>query len=298
MGYLFLSFAVLSGAVKGYCGKRISGRVDGFKDAMLTNFIRMVFCIIIGGVISVFSLGLQGFSISFSSLAISFLSGISTAIFVISWLISVKNGAYVMLDVFLMLGVIVASVLCRIFLFEEIRLNQYVGFGILLLASYIMCSYNISLKGKFSLKSFGLVALCGIANGVTSFSQKLFVYTDKTADSGVYNFYTYIFASFVLLLAYLICRGKEKTDSKRDIKLVKSVLSVILIMSVCLFANSYFIVVAAKTIPSAVLFSLSQGSALIISGLMANFLFGEKANIKSIIGMLMAFCALLIINLL
>ena len=58
-----------------------------------------------------------------------------------------------------------------------------------------------------------------------------------------------------------------------------------------------FLVLAAKTIPSAVLFSFSQGSALIISALMANFLFGEKANAKSIIGMIMAFGALLIINL-
>lgn len=298
MGYLFLSLAVFSGAAKGYCGKRISGRVDGFKDAMLSNFIRMLFCIIIAGVITLVSHGGEGFIISGKSLLTASLSGISTAIFVISWLISVKNGAYVMLDVFLMLGVIVASVLCKIFLGENIKPNQYVGFGILVLASYIMCSYNISLKGKFTLKSFGLVALCGIANGITSFSQKLFVYSDKIADSGVFNLYTYIFSSAVLFISYIICKRKEKTDFIKDVVLVKDISFIVLIMAVCLFANSYFIVLAAKTIPSAVLFSLSQGSALIISALMANFLFGEKANVKSVIGMLMAFCALLIINLL
>ncbi len=297
MGYLFLSLAVFSGAAKGYCGKRISGRVDGFKDAMLTNFIRMLFCIIIASVITLLSRGVSGFSISGKSLAIAFLSGASTAFFVISWLISVKNGAYVMLDVFLMLGVIVASVLCKIFLFENIKVNQYIGFGILILASYIMCSYNISLKGKFTLKSFGLLAFCGIANGLTSFSQKLFVYTDKLADSGVFNLYTYIFSSAVLLVSYFICKREEKSDFIKDINLVKSIWFVVLIMSVCLFMNSYFMVLAAKVLPSAVLFPLSQGSTLIISALMANFLFKEKANAKSIIGMIMAFGALLIINL-
>ena len=297
MGYLFLSLAIFSGAAKGYCGKRISGRVDGFKDAMLTNFIRMLFCIIIASVITLFSRGVSGFLISGKSLAIAFLSGASTAIFVISWLISVKTGAYVMLDVFLMLGVIVASVLCKIFLFENIKINQYIGFGILILASYIMCSYNISLKGKFTLKSFGLLALCGIANGLTSFSQKLFVYTDKLADSGVFNLYTYIFSSAVLLVSYFICKREEKSDFIKDINLVKGIWLVVLIMSVCLFMHSYFMVFAAKVLPSAVLFPLSQGSALIISALMANFLFKEKANAKSIIGMIMAFGALLIINL-
>ena len=40
-------------------------------------------------------------------LAISALSGISTAAFVITWLLSVRKSAYMMLDVFLMLGTLI-----------------------------------------------------------------------------------------------------------------------------------------------------------------------------------------------
>ena len=107
-------------------------------------------------------------------------------------------------------------------------------------------SYEKTLKGKFTLKSFGLVALCGIANGLTSFSQKLFVYSDKIADSGVFNLYTYIFSSAVLFISYLISKKKEKTDFIKDVVLVKDISFIVLIMAVCLFANSYFIVLAAK----------------------------------------------------
>ena len=54
MGYIFLAIAIFSGTVKGYCGKRTSGFVEGYKDAMLANLIRMIICIIIGaGVIFV-----------------------------------------------------------------------------------------------------------------------------------------------------------------------------------------------------------------------------------------------------
>ena len=41
---------------------------------------------------------------------ISALSGISTAIFVVSWLISVKKSAYMMLDIFLTLGTLVPMI--------------------------------------------------------------------------------------------------------------------------------------------------------------------------------------------
>lgn len=43
------------------------------------------------------------------TLAITALSGVTTSLFVVFWLISVKRGAYMMLDVFLMMGVIVTA---------------------------------------------------------------------------------------------------------------------------------------------------------------------------------------------
>ena len=48
MGYIFLLTALVAGATKGYCGKKTSGFVNEYKDAMLANSIRMVFCTLIG----------------------------------------------------------------------------------------------------------------------------------------------------------------------------------------------------------------------------------------------------------
>lgn len=299
MGYLFLTIALAAGALKGFCGKKVSGSVNGFKDAMLTNFIRMLFCIIIGFVLCITGSGIDGLKLDSATVCSSVLSGVTTAGFVIFWLISVKNGSYVMLDVFLMLGIIVTTALCKVFFKEDIKVNQYIGFAILIFAAYLMCSYNISLKGRFTLKSFGLLVLCGVSNGLTSFSQKLYVYSVPEGDSSVFNFYTYIFAALVLGISYIICFAKEKQSSaKQDSALVKNMAGIILIMSVCLFSNSYFLVLAAKSIPAAVLYPLIQGGALIVSGLMAAFLFGEKPNVKSIAGMIIAFAGLIIINLL
>ena len=51
MGYVFLALALMAGATKGYCGKKTSGFVSGFRDSMLANMIRMLLCIAIGMVL-------------------------------------------------------------------------------------------------------------------------------------------------------------------------------------------------------------------------------------------------------
>ena len=75
------------------------------------------------------------------------LSGVASAAFVVSWLLSVRTGAYMMVEVFLLIGVFVPIALCRIFFSEEIGVWQIAGIAILLIAVYIMTAYNSSVKG-------------------------------------------------------------------------------------------------------------------------------------------------------
>ena len=298
MGYLFLAVSIFAGLTKGFCGKKISGLVESYKDAMLTNFIRMVLCIVIGFGIIAFSGDVSLLSINKETLLITLLSGVSTSFFVILWIISVKQGAYMMLEVFLMLGVILTTVLCKIFFGEDIRINQYIGFGILVVAAYLMCSYNASLKGAFSFKSVVLLVACAIGMSLSDFSQKLYVEKVAEANTSVFNFYTYVFSSMVLLVSYLVCKAKTRGRIAGDIGLVKGIFGTVTIMAACLFINSFFKVLAAKELEAATLYPLSQGSALILSAVMAAVMFKEKPNTKSIAGMLLAFVGLLVINLL
>ena len=91
MGYVFLVLALMAGATKGYCGKKTSGFVSGFRDSMLANMIRMLLCIAIGMVLIL--AGGHGLMLKPSGklLLISALSGVSTTVFVVTWLVSVKK---------------------------------------------------------------------------------------------------------------------------------------------------------------------------------------------------------------
>ena len=247
MGYIFLSLALAAGITKGYCGKKTSGSVSTSSEAMLANLIRMVFCIAIGFCLLAVQGDLTGLKVDGRALLIMFGSGVTTSAFVVAWLISVKTGAYMMLDVFLLIGVLVPMLLCNWLYQEPITSAQWIGAGVVLIAVIIMCSYNVSIKGKMTLKGFGLLVLCGLANGLTDFCQKSYTNCYPEGSAAVFNFYTYVFSALFLVVCYYVFRRAEGTATKPRsvVQIVKPIFLYVLIMALCLFANSYFKVLAS-----------------------------------------------------
>jgi multidrug transporter EmrE-like cation transporter len=72
----------------------------------------------------------------------------------------------------------------------------------------------------------------------------------------------------------------------------------ILVMAACLFGHSFLNTLAANELSAAELYPLSQGAALILSTAMASVFFGEKIKPRLIIGIVLAFAGLLVMNLL
>ena len=301
MGYLFLALARAAGITKGYCGKKTSFAIKSNSDSMIINTLRMLACILIGFALLAIPNDLAALYTTPLMLLITALSGIASAMFVVSWLLSVKSGAYMMVEVFLLLGVTVPIILCRIFFDEHIGLWQIIGIAILLVAVYIMCTYNTSIKGKMSLASLLLLLLCGISNGLADFSQKWFVRTYPEGSVAAFNFYTYAFAAVTLIIAYLAFRAADVRGENRPRaphKVIKPIWIYVAVMAVCLFANSYFKTVAAQHLDAVKLYPLNQGGAVILSLLMSALIFKEKINAKCIVGISLSFVALLMINLL
>ena len=295
MGYIFLLISLFAGTLKGYCGKKTSNYTSSFGNAVFANTIRMLLCILIGFVLILATEDLRILIPSRTLLLVSALSGVSSAVFVVAWLICVKKSAYMMLDIFLMLGVLIPLTASNIFLSESIKLTQWVGIGVLFLAVVIMCSYNNTIKAKLTLPSLILLLICGIANGVADFSQKLFTKCIPDGSAAAFNFYTYVFAALVLSVAYAVTHKAAPNTGKSDLK---KIFGYILIMALCLFANSYFKTLAAGYLSAVLLYPLNQGCALILSAFMSATLFKEKLTLKAVIGMITAFAGLLIINLL
>ncbi|MEE0947071.1 MAG: EamA family transporter [Acutalibacteraceae bacterium] len=299
MGYLFLSIALIVGTAKGYCGKKTSSAIETKTDSMILNLFRMILCILIGFLLTVWQNGFATLLPNTAILLISALSGIATSMFVICWLLSVRTGSYMMVEVFLLLGVTVPIVLCRVLFSEKIAALQVVGIAVLLIAIYIMTAYNSSVKGKMNFTAFLLLLLCGFSNGMVDFSQKLFVKIVPQGSIAVFNFYTYIFSALTLAIVYYVFRAtdtREGENVRKPIVVIKSSWYFIVIMAVCLFANSFFKTQAAQYLDAVLLYPLSQGCAVILSLLMAAVFFKEKITVKCVAGIFLSFVALLMIN--
>lgn len=297
MGYLFLACALMAGLTKGFCGKKTSSYVSEYKDAVFSNMIRMFLCIIIGFGFVIVQSDMKSFVVDSKTLLISLMSGVFTSLFVVSWLLIVKKGAYMTVDVFLTIGIVIPLTLCYVFYGEKVSPMQIAGIGILIVAVCIMCSYNNSVKGKMSYSTLGLLLLCGASNGLTDFSQKLYVKEIAVSDISIFNFYTYVVSFVVLLFVYLLTKRKQDASEEKTGKsLFANIWGYILVMSLCLFLNSYFKTQAAMHLDSAQLYPLNQGAALILSSFMAAIFFKERINIKSIIGMVLTFVSLIIIT--
>lgn len=301
MGYLFLSVALAAGITKGYCGKKTSYAIVSNSDSMIMNVLRMIACILIGFALTAIQSGVDSLVPGSTLLLVVALSGVASAAFVVSWLLSVRSGAYMMVEVFLLIGIIVPIVLCRILFAEAIGIWQIIGIAILLVAVFIMCTYNSSIKGKMSVGAFLILMICGISNGLADFSQKLFVKTIPDGSVAAFNFYTYVFAAATLAIAYIVFRGIDKrgeTQPRSPIEVIKPIWYYVLIMAVCLFANSYFKTQAALYLDAVQLYPLNQGCTVILSLLMSAIIFKEKINAKCIVGICLSFVSLLLINLL
>jgi drug/metabolite transporter (DMT)-like permease len=146
-------------------------------------------------------------------------------------------------------------------------------------------------------KSLLLLIVCGLSQGLSSFSQKWFVYKSECTVAS-FNFYTYIFATAVLLVSYLIlnCKKNEAEYGKEEKFSLKSVIVYVAVMAVMLFFSSYFSTLAATKLNAVILYPLSTGISLILSTAMSAIFFGEKPNFKSIVGVIIAFVSIILMN--
>lgn len=293
MGYLFLAIALLAGATKGYLGKRTSGILSALPDALAANLFRMVLCILIGALVLLFGADLADLSPSAPLLLLSLAGGVGSAAFVVSWLIAVRKSAYMLLDVFLTLGVLIPLLGGSFFFSEVIRPVQWGGVAVLLLAVLLLGNYNNKIKERLSVKSVLLLVLCGVSNGIADLSQKAFVKRMPDVAVGAFQLYTYLFAALALALTLLFTVKRQRLPAPR---LPKKAYAYLVVMAGCLFANSFFKTVAAASLDAVLLYPLNQGASLLLATAMARVFFKEKLTLTGIAGVGIAFVGLLMIH--
>lgn len=292
MGYIFAFVAIFFAMTKGFCGKKISAYTAKPQDAAYYNVIRMLICILIGGAL-VAAEG-NGFGASSQVVIISALSGLSLAVMVISWLLAVRKSVYMLVDIYCTLSVAIPLVLSGIFYSETIDFYDVIGLTLLAVATYLIVGYSAKeKKKKLKLSEYFILFLVFLSVGFTNFLQKVFVKISVNESVNVFNLYTYIFAALVLVVFLIFNKKQGETEkTKRPFKAYL----LVCFMALALFGNSLFATLAATKLTSAELYPLTQGSTLALGPIMAALFFGEKIRPRLIVGMVLCFTGLIIMN--
>lgn len=297
MGYLYLFTAVAFGLTKGFLGKKISNKTPTVRSSVMTNLVRMLFCIAVGLAFALFEIKgqISALLVNGNVALIALGAGAATCVFIVSWLLSVRESAYMSVEAFIAMGVLVPTLLSALVYGEAVGASQIIGLVLLLVAVFAMSVYSGQIKGKFTFKSAALLTCTGVSAGLTDFLQKVYVNAPSGVGASTFNLYLYVFSA-ILLAAVLLVWKKSKADIEPGPSMDRKKLLFIAIMAVCLFCNSLFKTMAARFLPAVLLYPMCQGLALILSMLMSAFLFKERLKPVCIIGISVMFVGLLFIN--
>lgn len=296
MGYLFLTISLLCGTAKGYCGKKISTFSNSFSDALSLNLLRMLLCTLMGLGLLLIQGKCGGLILDRRSALCALWSAAANSTFVIIWLMCARRDAYMLINVFLMFGVIVTVVGSAVIpaLNEPISCGSIVGLLLLLFSVVLMQGYDRKLKSrKMSVKDFLLLCLVSLSNGLCDLSQKYYMKTAPAADATVFSFYTFAFSAMILLFIRV---GYRKPGSVSAVDMRKKVLPNIIAMSFFLFGCSLFKTIASAQLASIHLYPLYQSASMLLAAIMSAVLLHEALEIYSIVSIVFALCGVVLIG--
>lgn len=296
VGYAWIAAALLCGAIKGFCGKKAGAFIRNIGDAAFLSLVRMVLCVGIGCIVS------GGFGAKVPSsifLGVSAIGGIFNALFIITWLLTVRENAYMTVDVFLTAGSFLPAVGSALLFGEPISPANGVGFFLLLTAVIVMALYGKKVKGRLGVKNLVPLVLAGVFEGGVGLSQQLYKYLCREGQGNdrLYNLYVYLFSAIFLLTVFIVfcIQGKSVRECFHH---AAGALPLTAVMAACLFAYSLFQTMASTVgnVPSAALYPVLKGGGMLLSCAMAVLFFRERITVSGALGCVLAFSAMIVMN--
>ena len=302
--YFLLCVATVCGTAKGICSKKISLDVSDFKGSCLINTIRMLICACIGFLLVLFSNQTQFLCVDPLTLLVILVSGIANAMFVTTWLITVKNGAVMLINVFNTLSCIIPIIFAKIFFNENIFLSQILSFLVLVLGTIVMADYSQKSIKKINLKGWILLIITASFQGLIYLAQKWLGYLTNNSiispfPSAIFNFYSYIVSCLFLSILFITITIKDKLPFRKSFAIYnhKKTILVILLLSLFLFFNSFLNTLVSAKLNAIITYPIAQGLNLLLWFFASWFMFKEKPNKKSVLGVILVFIGLVAMNL-
>ncbi len=225
---------------------------------------------------------------------ISCLTGATICISSICSLLAMRGSSILLNSLFGMAGLLIPTI-SGIFIFNQrVVLPQWLGLLLLFVSALLLASSSKITNGKITTKTVILLFVSMLANGSTMLLQVLYKTYIPDVSVLVYSFLQFAITAMVLFVVALLLTMKAK------VKLFvpnKKLMSMTIISAGALFGISQLATMASAVVPIAVLFPISDGGGMIISALVADLVYKEKLNSKSVLGIIVGISGILCMKL-
>ncbi len=235
-------------------------------------------------------------------------AGIAALFFAVELYASIEaiKGCSLVVNQMVASGGLLVPCVAGIFLFDEpMGIWQWLGLALFFLSVYLLASDSKKENKTFTAKTLLMLLLTFIAEGAIMLVQKYFAIYSPNGNVGLYSALTFgLNAAFLLTCRLVLLLQKSKAEGeegKRLFPLKKMDNKLFLyggLLAVALFTINQLVTTMAKTVPSAVLFTVSSALSILITCIVGATIFKEKITVKKIIGMLVGFVAIVIVSVL
>ena len=260
--------------------------------------IRQTFSSVFALLLVLFTTEISNINLNVLTVLLATLMAGSLALCTYSNLMALKNGTMVLASLFSMAGAFIPCVVSAILFNEPLTKVQIISFLVFLYAACLLVDCSREIYIDFNKKTLLLLLLSMTSNGCIMLSQKMFTFYVSDGNAMVFNFLAFALSAVFSLLLFLLLQKKyplSSTPQKTHID--PNVIRYGLVLAATILLISQISTTATATIPSVILFPVSDGGGMLICAVVSAVVFKEKITRKSILGLALGTISLVFISL-
>jgi len=283
MQYLLLMVVIAFCALQTVLQKhypRVSTKPNVFLFSSISTFTAMLFFVVTSGFKLEFNAEFIPYSIGF---------GLAYACAMFGNVLSLKLGSLALTSLVTSYSLLIPTLYGMIFLKEPISVLGYVGIALLIISIFLLNAKKENTM--ITVKWVIVVALTFVTNGLCSTVQKM---EQLTFNGGYKNEFMIvallIAGTFLMVIALLQKGGNLKTEAKLSIKTA-------IPNGLANGVVNFLVMVLTGLIPNAVLFPSISAGGIVLSWILATFVYKEKLSRVQLAGYMIGIVSVICLNL-
>lgn len=303
---IFFFFIIgLMRVIQKVCSKKVSNQIEGPAYLHYGGYYQLIAAAL--SLIALLYYGFSGFNTTMVLCSIGMAAFITLGLF--TEMQALKGASLILVQMFAAGSIVLSALFGHFFLDgQEMNVYQWLGLVVFLISIYFMVSQDKSKaedeqeqpKKKISLKTLIMLILMFIAEGGMMIVQTIFGTLVEDGNTALFSFVMFAINALILYICYLVKALFIHKPVRQVEKKLKFLPKTLLICGAFLaFALAVINILATELtamVPAALLFSISNAIAIIVTMLVGGIVYKEKVGVKNIIGIVLCTVSLTVVG--